>query len=91
MRSSCHLYFASASLIIAFFEVHHTTISEVTLMIMPYCQKGKLLSFKKILRVETTSSMAKAVAAFEVFWTICLSDDFSSLRGFFTELHRLKI
>ena len=38
-----------------------------------------------------TSSVAQAVAAFEVFWTICLSDDFSSLRRFFTVLHRLNI
>ena len=40
----------------------------------------------KILGVEMTSSMAQAVEAFEEFWTICLSDDFSSLRRFFTEL-----
>ena len=33
-----------------------------------------------------TSSMAQAVEAFEEFWTICLSDDFLSLRSFFTEL-----
>ena len=39
-----------------------------------------------------TSSMAQAVAAFElVFQTICLSDDFSSLRTFFIELHKLTI
>ena len=34
--------FSSTSLIIRFFEVHQTMISEVTLMIMLYCHKGKL-------------------------------------------------
>lgn len=88
VQSSCHLYSASASLIIRFFEVHQTMISEVTLMIMLYFARKEN---SKIVGVEMTSSMAQAVAAFEVFWTICLSDDFSSLRKVFSELYKLNI